>query len=594
MTYCGHIFLFFPFWYSFSFILVHSETDSGTIGGLLCFNEVAISNGIHFRHTDGRHGEKYYLETPGSGLAWFDYDNDGDSDLYFVNSTDVSGRNSVPPSTNALYRNNGNGSFTDVTVDAGVNHEGYGFGCCVGDYDNDGFKDIYITNFGVNVLYHNNGNGTFTGVTKEAGVGDEQWSTGAAFADYDRDGDLDLFVANYVEYRLEDDPICYWVSSRFDNKSDAWKPRKKNTFHSPLLVRHRIYCLPKNFEGAPDVFYRNNGDGTFTDVTHESGLGNLDGKGLGAVWSDYDNDGDADLFVANDTTPNMLYQNKNDGTFVNVALHAGVVAVGKNGIPLSGMGTSFGDYNNDGKLDLVVTNFENDPNCLYRNNGDGTFSDETYSSGVGKNSLPYLAWGVGFLDLDNSGHQDMFVANGHIDDNVKVYTPSAAYAQQNQIFLNLGDSSFREISNQCGPGLQLKKVSRGAAFADYDNDGDIDIAISNSNQTPDLLQNDSDNQNHWLIIETVGTTSNRDGIGTRVTIVTEGGQQIREVKSGSSYLCQNDMRLHFGLGNAEMIDEVMVRWPSGLVEQFKNVKGDQFLRATEGEGLTVAHIPKSW
>ena len=244
------------------------------------------------------------------------------------------------------------------------------------------------------------------------------------------------------------------------------------------------------------------------------------------------------------------------------------------------------------RIYCLPKNFEGASDVFYRNNGDGTFTDETYSSSVGKNSLPYLAWGVGFLDLDNSGYQDMFFANGHIDDNVKVYTPSATYAQQNQVFLNLGNNSFREISNQCGPGLQLKKVSRGAAFADYDNDGDIDIAISNSNQVPDLLRNDSVSQNHWLILETVGTTSNRDGIGTRVTIMTSGNQQTREVKSGSSYLCQSDMRLHFGLGNVEMVDEVMVQWPSGLLEQFKNVKGDQFLRATEGEGLTVAHIPK--
>ncbi|MBI1929660.1 CRTAC1 family protein [Candidatus Poribacteria bacterium] len=589
-----------------------------SVDAQLRFTEVTAQAGIHCHHQDGRSGEKYYLETPGSGAAWFDYDRDGDLDLYFVNGADLptppnpsllrEGKPFVPirsggkrrggagvraPPRNALYRNNGDGTFTDVTFEAGVGDTGYGLGCCVGDYDNDGFLDLYITNFGPNVLYHNNGDGTFTDVTAQAGVGDERWGTGAAFADYDKDGDLDLFVANYVEYQLENNPVCFWVSSRVSGASEvlggkslALERSEGSAFFSPLLVRFRIYCLPANFVGAPDVLYRNNGDGTFTDVTQEAGLFNPDGKGLGVVWGDYNNDGYLDIFVANDTTPNMLYKNNGDGTFTDMAHFAGV-ALGEKGIPLSGMGVSFGDDDNDGWLDLVVTNFEDDPNSLYHNNKDGTFADATYPSGVGGPSIPYLAWGVDFVDLDNDGYQDIFVANGHIDDNVEAFNPKSTYAQQNQVFRNRGDGTFGEISNQCGPGLLLKKVSRGAAFGDYDNDGDIDILITNSNQTPDLLRNDSVNQNHWLILETVGTVSNRDGLGARVKVVAGGISQIREVKSGSSYLCQSDMRLHFGLGDASVADLVEIRWPSGTVERFEGVKADQFLKAKEGEGLTV-------
>jgi hypothetical protein len=583
--------VFFTLWGNLSLTVAQAETGASTASQSLHFNEVTVAAGIRFQHIDGRSGQKYFVETLGAGAAWFDYDNDGDLDLYFVNGADLPGMRSETPPTNALYRNNGDGTFTDVTVEAKVGDRGYGFGCCVGDYDNDGFKDIYITNFGSNVLYRNNGDGTFTDRTKASGVGDKRWGTGAAFADYDRDGYLDLFVVNYVAYRLSDNTVCYWASPRYSGRGFGRKP---NTLFSPMPVHHRIYCLPTNFKGVADVLYRNNGDGTFTDVTQEAGLENVNGKSLGVVWGDYDNDGDPDIFIANDTTPNMLYRNNGlngqfiENTFTDTALFAGVIARGQDGLPLSGMGTSFGDYDNDGWLDLVATNFEDDPNTLYRNLADGTFSDASDSSGIGKKSLPYLAWGVEFADLDNDGYQDIFVANGHIDDNAKVYSPSTTYAQVNQVFLNLRDGTFAESSDRCGPGLRLKKVSRGAAFGDYDNDGDIDILITNSNQTPDLLENTGlKDKNHWLVLETVGTKSNRDGIGARVKVTVNGMEQIREVKSGASYLCQSDMRLHFGLGDADRADEVTIRWPSGLVERFKDVKADQFLRAKEGEGLTV-------
>ena len=525
--------------------------------------------GIHFQHTDGRSGERYFVETLGSGAAWFDYDRDGDLDIYFVNGADLPENRSDVPPTNALYRNNGDGTFADVTSDAGVGDTGYGFGCCVGDYDNDGYSDLYVTNFGPNLLYHNNGDGTFTDMTHEAGVGDERWGASAAFADYDNDGNIDLFVANYVTYQLENNQECYERGIR-------------------------AYCPPADFAGAQDVLYRNNGDGTFTDVTQKAGFINSNGKGLGVVWGDYDNDGYADLSVANDTTPDTLYWNKGDGTFMEVGTFVGIAYSGR-GTALSGMGISFGDYDNDGWLDRVVTNFQDEPNTLHHNDGIGentglppVFADTTYASSLGRPSLPYLAWGVDFVDLDNDGHQDIFAANGHVHDKAEEINrdvnQSSTYAQRNQVFRNRGDGGFDEISEGIGSGLHMKKVSRGAAFGDYDNDGDLDILITNSNQTPDLLRNDSVNSNHWLILQTIGTLSNRDGIGARVKVFAGGISQIREVKSGSSYLSQSDMRLHFGLGETSQADMVEIRWPSGLVERFESVKANQILKAIEGEG----------
>ena len=531
----------------------------------LRFTEVTSQAMIHFKHTDGRSGDRHFIETLGAGAAWFDYDRDGDIDLYLVNGARLSGTRVEPASTNTLYRNNEDGTFTDVTETAGVGDGRYGFGCCVGDYDNDGFSDLYITNFGQNILYRNNGDGTFTDVTEIARVGSERWSTSAAFSDYDKDGDLDLAVANYVEYPLENNSVCHRGG-------------------------HRVYCPPADFDGVSDQLYRNNGDGTFTDVTQETGLfAPTPGKGLGIAWGDYDNDGYPDLFVANDTTPDMLYRNSGDGTFMDVALFVGV-ALGAKGVPLGGMGVNFGDYDNDGWLDVVVTNFQDDPNSLYHNDTDGTFVDTTYLAQFGGESLPYVGWGVDFVDLDNDGYPDLFVANGHIYDNAEVINKgineSSTYAQRNQVFINRRDGTFRDVSTQSGDGLRLNKVSRGAAFGDFDNDGDLDILITNSNDTPDLLRNESPNSNHWLMLEMVGTQSNRDGIGARVQVITDTISQIREVKSGSSYLSQSDMRLHLGLGEASVAKLIEIRWPSGLIERFEDVKADQVLRAVEGNGLT--------
>ena len=525
----------------------------------LLFSEVTVQAGIHFRHEDGRSGAKYYVEPIGAGAAWIDYDQDTDIDIYFVNGADLPGMRSEVPPRNALYRNNGDGTFTDVTVQAGVGDGSYGFSCAVGDYDNDGFPDLYVANIGPNVLYHNNRDGTFTDVTAQAGVGDALWGASAAFADYDNDNDLDLFVANYVAFQLE-------------------KNRQCGEFNV------RIYCSPKNFEGTPSVLYRNNGDSTFTDVTREAGVFNPNGKGMGIVWCDYDNDYDLDLFVANDLEPDWLYQNHGDGMFTEVALFSGV-AVDEMGSAYSSMAAVFGDINNDGWFDLVVTNFSGEPNAVYRSEQNGLFADITYRSGIGAPTLMRLSWGADFADFDNDGYIDLFIVTGDLNDNVHLINPNLTYAQQNQLFRNRGDSTFEDVSNRSGEGLLLKKVSRGAAFGDYDNDGDIDVLVTNCHQTPDLLRNDSVYLNHWLSFTTVGVQSNRDGIGTRINVVAGGKSQIKEVKSGGSYPSHSDMRLHFGLGQSDRADLVEIRWPSGIVEQFENVQGDRFLIAKEGTGL---------
>ncbi|MBI1928211.1 CRTAC1 family protein [Candidatus Poribacteria bacterium] len=584
-----------------------------TFAGQPQFVDVTKAVGIHFKHHDGRSGHRYFVEPLGSGAAFLDYDRDGFQDIYFVNGADLASPQhprSIPPSKedrgdvggeglpwNALYRNNGDGTFTDVTETAGVGDTGYGMGCTVGDYDNDGFPDLYVTNFGANVLYHNNGDGTFTDVTARTGTGDRRWGASCAFADYDNDGFLDLYVTNYVKYTIESDKVCM-------NKGI------------------RSYCDPRLYEGEQDVLYHNNGDGTFTDVTQVAGfsppffppkLGGTEGggRGLAVVFGDYDDDGDQDLYVANDADPNFLYRNNGDGTFTDVGLIAGV-ALSEDGEVENGMGADFGDYNNDGRLDLVVTNFQGQTNTLYRNEGNGLFLDVSYASQIGAVSLPYLAWGVNFFDYDNDGYQDLFVANGHLHDNVRAYDPLSAYEQPNLLFRNRRDGTYDEVGigpahatagGQTGILPPRAKVSRGAAYADYDNDGDVDILVTNLHDSPDLLRNDGGNQGSWLTLKLVGTPpvhggdrgatlgsppragggSNRDAIGARVKVTTGDTAQIREVRSGSSYLSQSDMRLHFGLGQHERIDLVEIQWPSGLKERLENIIANQILTIIEGK-----------
>ena len=525
------------------------------IPGSVKFTDVTEPAGIHFRHVDGRSGRRYFVENIGSGCAFVDFDNDGAIDIYLVNAADLPGFQSKSPPVNALYRNNGDGTFTDVTQRAGVGHSGYGTGITAGDYNNDGFVDLYVTNFGANVLYQNNGDGTFTDVTQAAGVGNARWSAGAAFADYNNDSFVDLYVANYCDWTFENHKTC-------DRQGIE------------------VYCGPEDFNGLPDALYRNNGDGTFTDVTRNAGVHNPTGKGLGVIWADYDNDNDLDIFVANDGTENFLYQNNGDGTFTDVAWMAGV-EIDERGNPQGSMGVDFGDYNNDGTLDLVVTNFQRQRNMVYRNDGDGFFSDVSFRVGVG-HTLPDVSWGTGFVDFNNDGLRDLFVANGHIQDRIQQYDTSSTYLQLNELLLNNGTGRFVKMELAVDSPLQVRRVSRGVAFGDYDNDGDIDILISNADDTPELLRNDINGGNHWILVKTIGTRSNRDGIGARIAVWTGELTQIAEVRSGSSYISQNDMRVHFGLGAATKIDRLEIRWPSGIVDQLQDVPVNQVIYVNEG------------
>ena len=510
---------------------------------------------LQFRHINGASGQKYFIEPLGSGIALFDFDNDADLDIYFVNGGALPGSPpfSTPP-TNVLYRNDGtftDVAFIDVTAEASVGDTGYGFGCCVGDYNNDGLRDLYVTNDGTNVLYENNGDGTFTNVTARAGVGGTSLSTGCAFVDYDADGWLDLYVVNYVQFSTEANRRCSRQGIR-------------------------TYCTPEALPAEADILYRNNGDGTFTDVTKKARIAEAPGKGLGVVCGDIDNDGDVDIFVANDTTPNFLYLNNGDGTFIEDALFAGV-ALGEDGRAYSGMGANLGDFDNDGYLDIVITNFQEQTNSLYHNAQDGFFNEVSFAKGVGEKSLPYLAWGVDFVDFDNDGWLDLFVANGHLDENIAKIDPVGTYAQPNQLFWNKQGNRFGAFA------LTEPRVysSRGAAFGDVDNDGDVDIVVSNMNAAPTVLRNNGGNARRWLRLQLVGTHCNRDAIGARATVVTGDLTQIREVKSGSGYLSQNELHLHFGLGDAEKVDSVTIRWPCGQIDTLQSVNTNQVLVLSE-------------
>jgi len=523
--------------------------------GAVTFTDVTSEIGLDFKHTDGRSGRFYFLEELGSGAAFFDYDNDNDLDIYFVNGSDLPGYNSAKKPINQLYQNDGRGKFTDVTLQAGVGDLGYGVGCCVGDYNNDDYLDLYVTNYGNNVLYKNRGDGTFVDVTDQANVGDSRWGSSCAFADYDNDGDLDLYVTNYVQFDFEKHKTC-----RFNDVE--------------------TYCQPQDFQGQSDLLYQNNGNGTFTNVTREAGVYNSRGRGLGVVWGDYDNDRDPDLYIANDTNDNYLYQNNGHGKFTNVAFYAGV-ALGENGEMGSGMGTDFGDFNNDGFLDLIVTNFQDEVAILYKNEGNGFFSDITYISGIGEKTLSTLGWGTAFFDCDNDGDKDLFIANGHVCDNINQIYPEKTYPQTNQLFENLGNEVYREMTAFAGDSLRRKAPSRGAAFGDYDNDGDIDILVTNSNSKAQLLRNDGGNRKNWIKIQIVGETGDQSGIGTRVEVTCKSLVQIAEVKSGSSYLCQNDLTLHFGLDDHKVVDKVTATFLNGSVCETKPVPVNQTIRIYE-------------
>ncbi len=539
------------------------------------FVDTTTAAGITFRHVDGRTGEKYLIETLGSGVLFFDYDIDGYLDLYIVNATPIplplDGKSTWTEELpqNKLYWNNGDGTFTDVTHEAGVGDTGYGVGCAAANINNDGYPEIYITNYERNRLYYNNGDGTFTDVTQKAGVGDERWGTSCAFLDYDLDGDVDLYVVNYMKFSIAENR---W-----------WETRGIRTYCSPT-----DQIVGSHFVSESDILYRNNGDDTFTDVTKDADISHR-ALGLAVAVGDYDNDGYPDLHIANDMEADLFYHNNGDGTFTETADLTGTGYDGS-GFPGSGMGSAFGDYNNDGYPDLVVSNASALPVVLYQNESAAFFTDVSFVSGIGAITLPYFKWAVEFFDYNNDGFLDLYVANGHLQENISLFSDST-YPQADLLFRNTRQQDdtyrFTDASAEVGLTRLPKKVSRGAAFGDYDNDGDIDIFLNNSNQPATLLRNEGGNSNRWLTIQLIGTQSNMSGIGTKIILKAGNLSLFREVRSGASYLSQSDLRVHFGLGENLRIDTLEIYWQSGRKEQFSNLKSNQILRIKEGQGIIL-------
>jgi hypothetical protein len=540
------------------------------------FIDIAEKAGITVKTVyGGLDTKKYIIETTGTGVAIFDYDNDGWPDIFFVNGTTLDTAKTSKGPTNHLYRNNHDGTFTDVTEKAGLaGATGWGQGVCVGDYDNDGWEDLYVTYYGKNRLYHND-HGVFREVTDKAGVGGsgKAWGSGCAFVDYDRDGKIDIFVANYVDFDLTtapgpgDRPNCIWKGA-------------------PVM------CGPRGLPPAKNVLYHNRGDGTFEDVTTEAHIDQTNGHyALSVSTFDYDNDGWPDIYVACDSTASILYHNNHDGKFTDIAVIAGA-AFNEDGRAQAGMGSTIADYNGDGWLDIFKTNFSDDTSTLYRNNGDGTFSDVTTASGLGLHTK-YLGWGAMFFDFDNDGWPDLLLVNGHVYPEVDKYKLGSSYQEPRILYHNNGNGTFSDISEQAGEGITTLSSSRGLAIGDLWNNGQLSAVISNMNARNSLLVNQIRYPNHWIAFKTTGMTSNRDGIGARITVRAGKRLLVDEVRSGSSYDSNNDMRVHFGLGDATKLDSVEVRWPSGLTERFDNLAMDKINEVKEGTGASVkSDLPK--
>jgi hypothetical protein len=537
------------------------------------FVDVARAAGITLLNLAGGPRKGYLLEVAGNGAAWLDYNRDGRLDLLIVNGSRIENLPKGGDPLAALYRNEGHGKFADVTAAAGITARGWGMGVCVADFDNDGFDDLYLTAYTANVLYRNAGGARFEDVTARAGVGDARWSTGCAFGDYDRDGHVDLYVSNYVGLAIEKTPT-----------------RGVGPFCN--FMGMDSLCGPRGLPGAPDVLYRNNGDGTFTDVTAAAGIRDPGHYGFGVLFTDLDNDGWPDIYVANDSVPNFLWRNNRDGTFTDMALEAGV-ALSEEGRAQAGMGVEAGDYDGDGWLDLFVTNFSHDTHTLYRNRGDRSFSVETHRAGLGHNSL-YLGWGAGFVDLDNDGWLDLVAANGHIYPEIDRSSLGATYREPMLVYQSLGNGRFADASATLGAEIARQRSGRGIAFGDYDDDGDTDMLVVQLDDRPALLRNDQprDTRNHWIKLKLTGTKSNRSAIGARVRLEARGRAQFAEVRSGSSYISQNDQRLNFGLGRTAMVDQVEVRWPSGLVQTFAHLKADQTYLLMEGKEPAPLGAPR--
>jgi hypothetical protein len=530
------------------------------------FTDVSEAAGIAFKHDNAATVEKYLIETMGSGAGWLDYDNDGYFDFYLAQSAATKAYTPKHALRGALYRNNGDGTFSDVTEKAGVGAAGlFAMGVAVADYDNDGFPDLYVVGYGRSILYHNNGDGTFSDVTAKSGVANiGKWGSSAAWFDYDHDGKLDLVVANYVDWSDEGNIAC----------SDQGQ---------------RAYCHPNKFHPQTPALFHNNGDGTFSDVSRASKIASKAGNGLGVVCFDANGDGWTDVLIANDSMENFLYINKHDGTFEEAGLEAGI-AFGENGRAEAGMGVDAADYDNDGLLDVFVTHLDLEFNRLYHNNGKGSFEDTTFQAKLGYQTFHMSGFGTRFMDFDNDGWRDLFIANGHVLDNVAALHVETSYAEPKMMFRN-NHGRFESVGEQLGRDFSKPRVGRAAAIADFDNDGDLDILVSNSGQMAQLLRNDGGNRNHWIEVRLVGTRSNRDGIGALVKVSAGGMKWVDEAKGGGSYQSAHDPRLHFGLGDAGRFDSIEVQWPSGVATKLAGGGADRVLTIKEGVGEVHSHYP---
>jgi enediyne biosynthesis protein E4 len=540
------------------------------------FIDVAEHAGLNVPNVwGGVEHKRVIIETKGSGIAFFDYDNDGWLDIYLTNGSrlDAHWAPGTAPTTH-LFKNNRDGTFTDVTEKSGLGRSGWQTGVCIGDYDNDGWDDLFCTFWGHNILFHNNGNGTFTDVTQKAGLTQSKgrWGTGCSFVDYDRNGHLDLFVCNFVKLDPDNPPsvdkasFCQWKGV-------------------PTM------CGPRGLPGDTNILYHNNGDGTFTDVSEKAGILKPGPRySITSVCCDFDNDGWPDIYVAVDSMPSILYQNNHDGTFTDIAVMAGC-AYNADGHEQAGMGLGVADYDCDGWFDIFKTNFADDTSNLYHNNGDGTFSDLSFNSGVGINNN-YVAWGCGFIDYDNDGWADIVQVNGHVYPEIDKYNFGETFKNPRLVYKNLGNGNFKDVSAAMGPGITARYSSRGAAFGDYDNDGGMDMLILNMNELPSLLHNVGGNKQNWIKLKLVGTKCNRTAIGARARVITGKHIQMAEVQSGASVMSQNDLRLHFGLGAGELVDTIEVKWPTTQkIERFNHVKANQILTIREGEGIIAVHPP---
>jgi hypothetical protein len=535
--------------------------------------DVTAKTGINFTHTADP-SKKYIVESMSGGIILFDYDRDGWLDIYFTNAPTVEMAIKGEASLGVLYHNNHDGTFTDVTTKSGLTKPCFAMGGAVGDYDNDGWPDLYITCLGGNTLYHNNGDGTFTDVTAKAGLADGRWSTGASFGDYDGDGLVDLVVTNYVDFHLNDLP----------------------GFGSAPNCKYRgisVQCGPRGLRGAGDALFHNNGDGTFSDVSKAAGVSDPDGYyGMGVIWADFNNTGRPDIYVANDSTPKFLYKNLGNGTFKDIGLQSGT-AVSEDGSEQASMGIAVGDYNHTGRPSLYVTNFSDENDLLYRNDGDWNFTEVSYASGVALPSLPWVKWGTAFVDLDNDGWLDLIAVSGHVYPQVDTLPSGPGYREPKLLSMNQKDGTFCDAGDQAGPALKEKRVSRGLAVGDLFNDGNMDVVISDIDGAPMILRNHGVPGRHWVSFELAGTKSNRLALNARLKIVAGGMTQTDEIHSGGSYLSQNDLRVHFGLGAATKIDSLEIRWPSGKVETLSNLAADQFYSVLEGQGIVPAEKIRS-